>query len=195
MPQLGRITLPLTLRAFFSSRTEIGDALTPLDLEAHAFDAALRNACTLSKRWLAMPPVEMKSLVLDSFTSAASAVLLRKNLRARRLVTKGCASQKMRLANCGFWRLMRLKLNVGLPLSEPGPRSQLPKGRGLDCPSGQSERIALVSAKDKGIYQKPHRRSFRRARRCLPRKSPPRGQNKTTPAPLSRNRPRARESM
>ena len=28
-------------------------------------DAALRNAFTLSKRWLAAPPVEMKSLVLD----------------------------------------------------------------------------------------------------------------------------------
>ncbi len=53
------------LRAFFSSRTDIGDALTPLDLEARAFDAALRNAFTLSKRCLAMPPVEMKSLVLD----------------------------------------------------------------------------------------------------------------------------------
>jgi hypothetical protein len=38
------------LRAFFSSRTDIGDALTPLDLEARAFDAALRNAFTLSKR-------------------------------------------------------------------------------------------------------------------------------------------------
>ena len=53
------------LRAFFSSRTDIGDALTPLDIEARAFDAALRNAFTLSKRWLAAPPVEMKSLVLD----------------------------------------------------------------------------------------------------------------------------------
>ena len=53
------------LRAFFSSRIDIGDALTPLDLEARAFDAALRNAFTLSKRWLAMPSVEMKSLVLD----------------------------------------------------------------------------------------------------------------------------------
>jgi hypothetical protein len=40
-------------------------ALRPLNLEARAFDAALRNAFTLSKRWLAMPPVEMKSLVLD----------------------------------------------------------------------------------------------------------------------------------
>jgi hypothetical protein len=36
------------LRAFFSSRTDIGDALTPLDLEARAFDAALGNAFTLS---------------------------------------------------------------------------------------------------------------------------------------------------
>src|ERR1700686_1989293 len=54
------------LRAFFSSRTDIGDALAPLDLEARAFDAALRSAFTLSKRWLAMPPVEMKSLVLDN---------------------------------------------------------------------------------------------------------------------------------
>jgi hypothetical protein len=53
------------LRAFFSSRTDIGDALTPLDLEAHPFDVALRNALKLSKRWLAMPPVEMKSLVRD----------------------------------------------------------------------------------------------------------------------------------
>ena len=53
------------LRAFFSSRTDIGDALIPLDLEAGAFDVALRNACTLSKRWLAMSLVEMKSLVLD----------------------------------------------------------------------------------------------------------------------------------
>ena len=50
------------LRVFFSSRTDIGDALTPLDLETRAFDAALRNACTLSKRWLAKSPVEMKSL-------------------------------------------------------------------------------------------------------------------------------------
>ncbi|MDQ6869988.1 MAG: recombinase family protein [Pseudomonadota bacterium] len=53
------------LRAFFSSRIDVGDALTPLDLEARAFDAALRNAFTLSKRWLAAPPVEMKSLVRD----------------------------------------------------------------------------------------------------------------------------------
>jgi site-specific DNA recombinase len=53
------------LRTFFSSKTDIGEALIPLDLEARPFDAGLRNAFTLSKRWLAMPPVEMKSLILD----------------------------------------------------------------------------------------------------------------------------------
>ena len=37
------------LRAFFSSRTDVGDALTPHDLEARAFDAALRNAFTLRR--------------------------------------------------------------------------------------------------------------------------------------------------
>ena len=70
------------LRAFFSSRTDIGDALTPLDLEARAFDAALRNAFTLSKRWLAMPPVEMKSLVreiVEQITVAADRIEIRLN--------------------------------------------------------------------------------------------------------------------
>jgi hypothetical protein len=47
------------------SRIEISDALAPLDLDAHALDAALRNAFGLSERWLAAPPVEMKSLVRD----------------------------------------------------------------------------------------------------------------------------------
>ena len=65
------------LRAFFSSRTDIGDALTPLDLEACAFDAALRNAFTLSKRWFAMPPVELRSLVrniVERVTIAANQI-------------------------------------------------------------------------------------------------------------------------
>jgi hypothetical protein len=35
---------------------EVSEALAPLGLDARAFDAALRSACTLSKRWLAMPP-------------------------------------------------------------------------------------------------------------------------------------------
>src|SRR5262245_33666852 len=43
------------LRSFFSSRTNVADALAPLDLDAHSLDAALRNASALSVRWLAAP--------------------------------------------------------------------------------------------------------------------------------------------
>jgi site-specific DNA recombinase len=53
------------LRSFFSSRTDIGDALAPLDLDAHSLDAVLRNASALSERWLAAPPLELTSLVRD----------------------------------------------------------------------------------------------------------------------------------
>jgi hypothetical protein len=53
------------LRAFFSSRIDVSDAIAPLDLDARALDAALRNAFGLSERWLAAPPVEMKSLVRE----------------------------------------------------------------------------------------------------------------------------------
>jgi site-specific DNA recombinase len=54
------------LRAFFSSRSDIGDALASLDLDARALDGALRNAFGLSERWLASPPVEIRSLVRDT---------------------------------------------------------------------------------------------------------------------------------
>ena len=47
------------LRAFFSSRTEISDALAPLDLDAQTLDAALRNAFKLSERWFVAPPDEI----------------------------------------------------------------------------------------------------------------------------------------
>ncbi len=53
------------LRALFSSRIEVSDALASLQLEAHTLDAVLRSALKLSQRWLAMPPVEMKGLVRD----------------------------------------------------------------------------------------------------------------------------------
>ena len=49
----------------FSSRTDIADALAPLDLDAHSLDAALHNASALSERWLVVPPIEMRSLVRD----------------------------------------------------------------------------------------------------------------------------------
>jgi hypothetical protein len=71
------------------SRIEISDALAPLDLDAHALDAALRNAFGLSERWLAAPPVEMKSLVRDiveQITVAAEipAIAKTKNMRRYR---------------------------------------------------------------------------------------------------------------
>ena len=53
---------------------------TPLDLDACAFDAALRNAFKLSERRLAAPPVEMKSLVRDiveQITVAADRIEIR----------------------------------------------------------------------------------------------------------------------
>jgi hypothetical protein len=41
------------LRAFFSSETDVGDALASLHLDARALDTALRNAVELSQQWRA----------------------------------------------------------------------------------------------------------------------------------------------
>ena len=65
------------LRALLSSRTDAGETLAPLDLDAYALDAALRKALKLSERWLAMPPVELKSLVreiVEQVTAAADRI-------------------------------------------------------------------------------------------------------------------------
>jgi DNA invertase Pin-like site-specific DNA recombinase len=51
------------LRQFFSSRTDVGAALAPLDLDAGSFDAALSNSSELSQRWLTLPPIEIAALV------------------------------------------------------------------------------------------------------------------------------------
>ena len=53
------------LRTFFASRTDVADALAPLDLEVRVLEIALRNASQLSQRWLAMPPVELTRLVRE----------------------------------------------------------------------------------------------------------------------------------
>src|ERR1700737_3308208 len=68
------------LKAFFSSRTDVCDALAPLDLKARALDAGLRNAFALAERWLAMPPVELRSLVreiVERVTVAADRIEIR----------------------------------------------------------------------------------------------------------------------
>src|SRR6202171_6430503 len=65
------------LRALLSSRTDVSETLAPLDLDVYALDAALRKALKLSERLLAMPPVEMKSLVqeiVDRITVAANRI-------------------------------------------------------------------------------------------------------------------------
>jgi site-specific DNA recombinase len=65
------------LRALLSSRTDVSETLAPLDLDAYALDGALRKVLKLSERWLAMPPVELKSLVqeiVDRITVAADRI-------------------------------------------------------------------------------------------------------------------------
>jgi site-specific DNA recombinase len=66
------------LRLFFSSRTEVGDALAPLDLDARMLDAALRAA--LSQRWLALPSIELTSVareIVERVTVAADRIDIR----------------------------------------------------------------------------------------------------------------------
>ena len=68
------------LRALLSSRTDVSETLAPLDLDGYALDGALRKALKLSERWLAMPPVELKSLVqeiVDRITVAADQIEIR----------------------------------------------------------------------------------------------------------------------
>jgi site-specific DNA recombinase len=75
------------LRAFFSSRTDVSNALVPLDLDAHTLDVALRNALKHSERWLAAPPVEMTSLVrgiVERVTVAADPVVVSIEAKLRR---------------------------------------------------------------------------------------------------------------
>jgi site-specific DNA recombinase len=68
------------LRLFFSSRTEVGDALAPLQLDARMLDAALRAACELSQRWLALPSIELTSVareIVERVTVAADRIDIR----------------------------------------------------------------------------------------------------------------------
>jgi hypothetical protein len=114
------------LRAFFSSRTDIGDALAPLDLEARAFDAALRSAFTLFKRWLAMPPVEMKSLVLD--------IVERVTIAANRMPFPGLRRLSLHQNPGETLHIRRLENG----LERPGGRSRPPPWR-FASPVGTDE--------------------------------------------------------
>ena len=46
-----------------ASRSELGAALAPLDLDAAGFDAALNKASDLSRRWLTLTPIDIAALV------------------------------------------------------------------------------------------------------------------------------------
>ena len=68
------------LRLFFSSRTAVSDALAPLGLDARMLDAALRAACELSQRWLALPSIELTSVareIVERVTVAADRIDIR----------------------------------------------------------------------------------------------------------------------
>ena len=51
------------LRRLLASRTDLGAALAPLDLDAAGFDAALNKSSDLSQRWIATPPIDIAALV------------------------------------------------------------------------------------------------------------------------------------
>ncbi len=145
------------LGAFFSSSTDIGDALTPLDLETRAFDAALRNACTLSKRWLAMPPVEMKSLVLDiveRVTIAANRIDIWLNrAKIAAALEAGGGSQRPDIDP------ITLSIEAKLRRAGKGKRLAIANGAGTEVNEGLVElikdaftiRIQLLSGSDDSI--------------------------------------------
>src|SRR5262245_61539804 len=68
------------LRALFSSRTDVGDALAPLELDAPPIHTAQHTASALSDRWLAAPPSETRSLgraIVDQAIIAADRIDVR----------------------------------------------------------------------------------------------------------------------
>jgi site-specific DNA recombinase len=99
------------LRAFFSSETDVGDALASLHLDARALDTALRNAVELSQQRLAVPPVEMKSLVRDiveQITVAAHRIEIRlSRSKLAAALGAGGASQRLDLDPIVSCRLRR----------------------------------------------------------------------------------------
>jgi site-specific DNA recombinase len=127
------------LRAFFSSRIEVSDALAPLDLDAHALDAALRNACGLSDRWLAAPPVEMKSLrqeIVERATVAADRIEIRLS-RAKVAAALGAegASQRSDLDS------IVVSIEAKLRRSGKGKRLVIENGAKAEVNAGLAELI------------------------------------------------------
>ena len=126
------------LRAFFSSRTDVSNALVPLDLDAHTLDVALRNACGLSERWLAAPPVEMKSLILDiveQITVAADRIEIRLSRAKVAAALEAGESQRPDLDP------VALSIEAKLRRAGKGKRLIIENGAGADVNEGLVELI------------------------------------------------------
>ncbi len=126
-------------------------------LRTRAFDAALRNACTLSKRWLAMPPVEMKSLVLDiveRVTIAANRIDIWLNrAKIAAALEAGGGSQRPDIDP------ITLSIEAKLRRAGKGKRLAIANGAGTEVNEGLVElikdaftiRIQLLSGSDDSI--------------------------------------------
>jgi hypothetical protein len=145
------------LRALFSSRIEVSDALGSLDLEARALDAALRNAFGLSERWLAASPVEKKSLfrdIVEQITVAADRIEIRlsRTKVAAALEAEG-ASQRPDLDP------LVLSIEAKLRRAGKGKRLVIPNGAEAEVNAGLVElikdaftiRIQLLSGSEDSI--------------------------------------------
>jgi DNA invertase Pin-like site-specific DNA recombinase len=132
------------LRVFFSSRIDVGDALAPLDLDAHALDAALRNAFKLSERWLAAPPVERKSLVreiVETVTVAADRIEIRlSRAKVAAALETGGASQRLDLDP------IVVSIEAKLRRTGTGKRLVIENGAGAKVNTGLAAMIAEAFA-------------------------------------------------
>jgi site-specific DNA recombinase len=127
------------LKAFFSSRIDVSNSIAPLDLEAHTLDAGLRNASKLSERWLAMPPVEMKSLVqkiVERVTVAADRIEIWLNrAKVAAALQAGGQSQRPDLD------LVVLSIEAKLRRAGKGKRLVIANGAGTEVNQGLVELI------------------------------------------------------
>ena len=128
------------LRQFFASSTEVGDTLAPLGLDARELDGALRNAFELHQRWLAMPRIEMTSVVRDiveQVTIAADRI----DIRLSR--TKIAAAMKVRLQNLPLdFDPIVLSIEAKLRRAGKGKRLVIENGAGAEV---NTDLVAIIA--------------------------------------------------
>jgi site-specific DNA recombinase len=124
-------------------RIDVSDALAPLDLEARALDAALRNAFGISERWLAAPPVEMKSLVreiVERVTVAADRIEIRLSRAKMAAALEAGASQRPDLDH------VILSIEANLRRAGKGKRLVIENGAEAEVNAGLTAMIAEAFA-------------------------------------------------